>query len=193
MGDGYEALVGARIEASRATLAALQREAGRVAELGRVLAERVRDGARILLCGNGGSATDALHIAAEFSGRFLKERRPLPAIALVANPAAVTAIGNDYGFERIFARQVEALAAAKDVVIGLSTSGESENVIRALRAAGELGALRVALTGANGGRLAAEADFALSVPSDETPRIQEAHILVGHILCEIVETSIFPD
>jgi D-sedoheptulose 7-phosphate isomerase len=193
MGDDYEALAGARIEAGRAVLAALRDEAGRVAELGRLLAERIRAGGRILLCGNGGSAADALHLAAELSGRFLKERHPLPAIALVGNPAAVTAIGNDYGFESVFARQVEALASAGDAVIGLSTSGESENVIRALRAAGGIGALRVALTGAKGGRLAAEADFVLSVPSDETPRIQEAHILVGHVLCEIVETSIFPD
>ena len=193
MVDDYEALVAARIEAGRETLAALAREAGRVAELGRLLADRLRDGGRILLCGNGGSAADALHIAAELSGRFLKERRPLPAIALVANPSALTAIGNDYGFEHVFARQVEGLATAKDVVIGLSTSGESENVVRALQAAGACGALRVALTGADGGRVAAEADFHLPAPSRETPRIQEAHILVGHLLCEIVEKSIFPD
>jgi D-sedoheptulose 7-phosphate isomerase len=154
MAEEHEELVGARIEAGRAVLAALQGEAGRVARLGRLLAERIRDGGRILLCGNGGSAADALHIAAELSGRFLKERRPLPAIALVGNPAAVTAIGNDYGFDSVFSRQVEALASAGDVVIGLSTSGESENVIRALRAAGAIGALRVALTGAQGGRLA---------------------------------------
>lgn len=144
-------------------------------------------GGRILICGNGGSAADAQHIAAEFDGRFLRERRPLPAMALTCNSSSVTAIGNDYGFDRVFARAVEAHGRPGDVLIAISTSGRSGNVL----AAAEVGRARdmvvVAMTGARGRDLGALADHVLAVPSESTPRIQEMHILLGHIVCDIVE------
>jgi D-sedoheptulose 7-phosphate isomerase len=145
---------------------------------------------KLLIFGNGGSAADAQHVAAEFLGRYLLERRSLPAIALTANSSATTAIANDYGFERVFARQVEGLAQPGDVALGISTSGNSENVLLGLRAARERGALAVALTGGDGGRMRDAADHVICVPAGDTPRIQEGHILVAHILCELVELEI---
>ena len=152
-----------------------------------------RAGNKVLFFGNGGSAADAQHLAAEFTGRYLKERQALPALALHANSSAVTAIGNDYGFDLVFARQMEALGKAGDVAVGISTSGNSPNVIRALEAAKSKSIFTVALTGAGGGKMKDVADCTLAIPSKETPRIQECHILTGHILCEIVEESLFGD
>ena len=148
-------------------------------------------GGKVLLFGNGGSAADAQHIAAELVGRFKRERKGLPAIALTVNTSTLTAIANDYGPEHVFARQVEALGQPGDLAIGISTSGASPNVLRALEAAKASGLITVGLTGRNGGELRSSVQHCLQVPSDNTPRIQEAHILLGHILCEYVEESLF--
>ncbi len=147
-------------------------------------------GHKAIFFGNGGSAADAQHLAAEFLGRYLQERPPLPAVALNTNSSAVTAIGNDYGYDQVFARQLAALAAPGDVAVGISTSGDSESVIQAVRAAKRMGVYTVALTGAGGGRLRGQADAHIMVPSRETPRIQECHILIGHALCDTVEQAL---
>jgi D-sedoheptulose 7-phosphate isomerase len=152
-----------------------------------LIAQSLRETRKLLLFGNGGSAADAQHIAAEFVGRFLRDRSPLPALALTVNPSAVTAIANDYGYEEVFARQVRALGVAGDVACGISTSGNSANVIRGLEAARELGMRTIGLTGAEGGGMPAVCDQCLCFPSASTPRIQEGHILMGHVICEIVE------
>ena len=144
---------------------------------------------KILLCGNGGSAADAQHIAAELVGRFQKERRSLPAIALTTDTSALTAIGNDYGYEQVFARQVEGLANKGDVLIGISTSGESENVLRAIEEAKKRGCKTIGLLGKDGGRIKDLCDASIVVPCNETPRIQEMHIMIGHILCSLIDES----
>ena len=147
-------------------------------------------GNKVLWCGNGGSAADSQHMAAELMGRFRRERRGIASIALTTDTSVLTAIGNDYGYERVFARQVEALCAKGDVVVGLSTSGNSKNVCAALETAQQLGAFTVALTGAGGGALASIADIALAIASKDTARIQEGHNLCGHMLCDWVEQSV---
>ena len=147
-------------------------------------------GGKVVLFGNGGSAADAQHIACELIGKFTLKRQALPAIALTDNTSILTAIANDYGYDRVFSRQVEALVEEKDVVIGISTSGESLNVIKAMEIAKKKRAVTVALTGGNGGELAKIVDIALIVSSYSTPRIQEAHITIGHIICEIVEKEL---
>ncbi|MBE7177064.1 MAG: D-sedoheptulose 7-phosphate isomerase [Mucilaginibacter polytrichastri] len=141
-------------------------------------------GHKILLAGNGGSAADAQHIATEFSGRFVKERRALPAIALTTDTSALTAISNDYGFERVFSRQVEALARENDLFIGLSTSGNSPNILEAFKVARSLGCKTLGMSGRSGGEMQELCDLNIVVPSEVTARIQEMHILIGHILCE---------
>jgi D-sedoheptulose 7-phosphate isomerase len=145
---------------------------------------------KAIFFGNGGSAADAQHLAAEFVGRYLRERKPLPALALNANSSAVTAISNDYGYVEVFARQLEALATPGDVAVGISTSGNSPNVIQAIRVARRLGLFTIALTGASGGALRDVVDVLIAAPSEETPRIQECHILIGHSLCDAVEQAI---
>lgn len=157
------------------------------------IAERVAAGARVFFFGNGGSSMDAGHLAAEFLGRFTRERAALGGICLSDATAAVTAIGNDYGFEEVFSRQLEGLARPGDVAIGLTTSGNSENVVRALERARELDVLSVALTGASGGRVLDVAQVCICVPTDDTPRVQEACLLLGHTICEFVEQTLFPD
>lgn len=144
-------------------------------------------GGKILLAGNGGSAADAQHIAAEFVGRFVKNRRSYAAIALTTDTSALTAIANDYGFERVFARQIEGLGAENDVFIAISTSGNSPNILHAVEIAKEKGLKIIVFTGKDGGLLRGMADTALIVPSDITARIQEMHILIGHIICEYVD------
>ncbi len=144
-------------------------------------------GGKLLLMGNGGSAADAQHIAAELVGRFKKERKSIPAIALTVDTSTLTALGNDYGFDTIFSRQVEALARKGDVLLGFSTSGNSENVIRAFKLANEMGVTTIALLGHQGGRAKEQAQLAIVIPSEDTARIQEVHITVGHILCELIE------
>ncbi|MGO9438189.1 MAG: D-sedoheptulose 7-phosphate isomerase [Terracidiphilus sp.] len=154
------------------------------------MSDSIFNGNKILWCGNGGSAADSQHLAAELVGRFLRERRALPSIALTTNTSILTAIGNDYGYEFIFRRQVEALCVPGDVVVGISTSGNSRNVCLALEKAREIGAFSVAFTGQIGGGLARIAHETLRIPSTETPRIQEGHILCGHMLCDYIEQSI---
>jgi len=144
-------------------------------------------GGKLLLMGNGGSAGDAQHIAAELVGRYKRERKAVAAIALTVDTSILTAVGNDYGYECVFSRQVEALAGKNDVVMGISTSGNSANVIRALEAAKSIGATTVALLGNEGGKIKNQVDAALVVPSSDTARIQEVHITVGHIICEILD------
>jgi len=147
----------------------------------------LKEGNKILLCGNGGSAADAQHIAAELSGRFKKERNALAAVALTTDTSAITAIGNDYGFEYIFSRQCEALGKKGDVLIGISTSGNSQNVINAINSARKLGVKVITLTGKDGGAMKDMGDINIVIPSDDTPRIQEMHIMVGHMLCFYIE------
>ena len=153
--------------------------------------EAYRTGNKLLLFGNGGSAADAQHIAAELVGRFYKDRKPLAAIALNANTSAITAVSNDFSFAEIFEREVKALGQPGDVAIGISTSGDSDNVIRALDTARAQGLVTVAFTGASGGRIKTGVDYCLRVPSDDTARIQEGHITAGHIMCELVENALF--
>lgn len=146
---------------------------------------------KILLAGNGGSAADSQHISAEFVSRFYFDRPGLPSIALTTDTSALLAIGNDYGFEKVFSRQIEALGNKGDMFIGISTSGNSKNVINALISANKKGLTTVGLIGKNGGEMEGLCTFCIKVPSDQTPRIQEAHILIGHIICAIVEDTIF--
>jgi len=152
-----------------------------------------KTGHKAIFFGNGGSAADAQHLAAEFVGRYLCERDPLPALALNANSSAVTAIGNDYGYEQVFARQLQALAIPGDVAVAISTSGNSGNVVEGVKRARQLGLSTIGLTGASGGRLRGMVDVLIAVPSDETPRIQECHILIGHALCHAVEQSVLTE
>lgn len=157
---------------------------------GEIICDAIERGKKILICGNGGSAADSQHIAAEFVGRYEQERRGLPAIALSVDTSALTAIGNDYGIERMFARQVEALANEGDVLIGISTSGNSPNVLMAAMTANKIGCKTIGLTGANGKKLAGLCHATVLVPSIRTSRIQEAHITIGHIWCEIVDNQL---
>jgi D-sedoheptulose 7-phosphate isomerase len=164
-----------------------------VAEVTKVIVDALLQGNKILLCGNGGSAADAQHIAAEFVGRFAFDRPALPALALSVNTSCVTAIGNDYGFDLVFSRQIEALGKKGDVVIGISTSGNSANVLHAMSTSKRLGLRTIALTGCTGGKIRNEVELCLCAPSNETPRIQECHILMGHIISELVEHTIFSE
>ncbi|RME62844.1 MAG: SIS domain-containing protein [Nitrospirae bacterium] len=165
--------------------------AEQIYEVARLIAETFDEGKKLFLFGNGGSATDASHIAAEFVNRFKRERPGLPAIALTTDMAIITSVANDYNYGEVFARQLKALASEGDIVIGISTSGGSTNVLRAMDVAKRKGLVRVAFTGAKGEKLAQKAEFAFLVPSEETPRIQEVHIMLGHILCELVEEILF--
>ena len=150
-----------------------------------------KDGNKLLLCGNGGSASDAQHIAAELSGRFIKERKPLYAEALHVNSSYMTAVSNDYGFESTYSRMLEAIGKKGDVLIALSTSGNSENVINAVKMANSLGMLSVGMSGAMGGKIKDLCQYNIIIPSSNTARVQEAHILVGHIFCQIIEEQLF--
>lgn len=147
----------------------------------------LENGHRIFICGNGGSAADAQHIAAEIVGRFVKERKGMPAIALTTDTSILTAVSNDYGFQQVFSRQVEALACPGDVLIGISTSGNSSNVMTALEVAKKIGVFTIAMTGGNGGHMATYCDASIVVPSNVTARVQEAHILIGHTICQVLD------
>ncbi|CAM3350804.1 D-sedoheptulose 7-phosphate isomerase [Helicobacter labetoulli] len=160
-----------------------------VEKVAKILTTAIQNGNKILICGNGGSAADAQHFAAELTGRYKKERKGLSAIALSVDTSALTAIGNDYGFEFVFSRQVEALAKSGDVLFGISTSGNSANVLNAAKVAKDLGAVVVGLSGRDGGALNQISDINLIMPDNDTPRIQELHILVIHILCDIIEKN----
>ncbi len=153
--------------------------------------ETIRSGGKILFCGNGGSAADAQHLAAELSGRFYWDRDPLPAEALHTNISFLTAVGNDYGFEDVFSRAVIAAGKEGDLLFALSTSGKSENILRAMETARRRKLKVVGMSGKSGGKMAAHADYLLKVPSTDTPRVQECHLLLGHIICELVEVGLF--
>ncbi|HEY7744870.1 MAG TPA: D-sedoheptulose 7-phosphate isomerase [Desulfuromonadales bacterium] len=163
-----------------------------IAETAGVIAAALGKGGKILVMGNGGSAADAQHLAAEMVGRFLLERRALPAIALTTDTSILTAVGNDYGFDEVFKRQVEALAVPGDIVVGISTSGCSNNVFQALMAANSMGCKTIGLLGRDGGNIGGIVDLNLTVPVMETPHIQEAHVAIIHILCDLVEKTLFP-
>lgn len=150
-----------------------------------------RSGNRVYFCGNGGSAADAQHLAAEFSGRFYKNRKALPAEALHCNTSYLTAVGNDYGFDQVYARMISGIGEKGDILVGISTSGNSPNILNAFTAARENGMITIALTGKTGGSLKPQADFLINIPSIDTPRIQESHILIGHIICQLVEEKYF--
>lgn len=169
----------------------VQEHVDRIVQVAYVIAGAFREGHKVLLFGNGGSSTDASHIAAEFVGRYHRERRPLPAIALATDMAALTCIANDYDYAEIFARQVNAHGQKGDVVIAISTSGNSPNVLKGLEAARELGLTTIGWTGGKGGKLAEMVDYPFVVPSPVTARIQESHITLGHVLCELIEESLF--
>lgn len=155
-------------------------------------AEAFCNGNKVLFCGNGGSAADAQHLAAEFSGRFYYDRPPLPSEALHVNTSYLTAVANDYSYAEVYARAVKASGKEGDVLIGISTSGNSENIIRAFEVANELGMTTIAMTGASGGKMKDCCEYLINVPSSDTPRIQESHIMIGHIICELVESTLFP-
>lgn len=163
----------------------------RIDEFKSMIIAAYRNGAKVLFCGNGGSAADAQHIAAELSGRFYLDRKPLYAEALHCNSSFVTSVSNDYGFENVFSRAVEAFAHKEDVLVGISTSGNSANVLKACEKAREIGVSIIAMTGNDGGKMAQLSDLLINVPSTDTPRIQEAHIMIGHIVCELVEKELF--
>ena len=175
----------ARVHEETATILSAE-----IAQAAQLIIDSLENGGKLALCGNGGSAADAQHIAAELVGRFQMERRPLPAVALTTDTSVLTGIGNDYGFSDVFRKQVEALLGAGDVLIALTTSGNSPNCLEAVRAARERGVTTVALTGAGGGEIARQVDLALIVPHEQTARIQETHITIGHALCELVEEEL---
>ncbi len=177
-------------EGSELRLKMAETMSGAIVEAAGAIAEAFKAGRKLLLFGNGGSAADAQHIAAEFMNRFLIERPPLPAIALTTDTSILTSIANDYAFDEIFSKQVKALGKKGDVALGITTSGSSVNVLKALRSAKKQGMTAIALTG-EGGKAASLSDIALQVPSRSTPRIQEAHIAVGHILCELTDAILF--
>ncbi|HIQ49336.1 MAG TPA: SIS domain-containing protein [Aquifex aeolicus] len=180
-------------ESAETKLAFLELYADQIVEVAGIIATALKDGNKVLLFGNGGSAADAQHIAAEIVGRFKRERKALPAIALTTDTSVLTALGNDYGFETIFERQIEALCMPGDIAIGITTSGNSENVIRGLKKAHDLGATTVAFTGRDGGKVAKIAHYTFIVPSYETPRIQECHITLGHALCELIDELLWEE
>ncbi len=189
--DSSAALIEARIrESAELQLKLIEPETTRViADAAALMTRSLRNGGKVLFFGNGGSAADAQHLAAELVGRYMKERGALPAIALTANSSNITAIGNDYSYDWVFKRQIEALCRPEDVAFGISTSGNSRNVIAGLDAARAVGAVTIGLTGEGGGAVAGAAEVCIRFPSPDTPRIQEGHTLIGHILCEIVEDS----
>lgn len=164
----------------------------RITQVAIACTDAFRAGKKVLFCGNGGSAADAQHLAAEFSGRFYYDRPPLYAEALHVNSSYLTAVANDYGYDETYARMIRAMGQPGDVLIAISTSGNSSNVVHAVAAAHEKDMITVAFTGANGGQLATLCQHLLAMPSTDTPRIQEAHILVGHLICEYVEAALFP-
>ena len=164
----------------------------RIKDVANVMVKALKDGKRILWCGNGGSAADAQHLAAELSGRFYYDRPPLNSEAMHCNTSYLTAVANDYGYDLIYSRMIDGACKPGDVLVGISTSGNSTNICNAFRKAKDLGVITVAMTGETGGKMKEMADYLLNVPSSDTPRIQECHILLGHIICEIVEAQMFP-
>ena len=186
-------LVKVKLQLEESARIKLKLDVQQIVTAAQIIIEAYRKGGKVLLMGNGGSAADAQHIAAELVSRFKKERKALAAIALTTDTSILTAIGNDYGFDYVFSRQIEALAQPDDVVIGISTSGNSSNVLLAMKKARELGAKTIGLSGKDGGELVRVSSLCIVVPSNDTPRIQEAHITIGHIICDLVEGALFRD
>jgi D-sedoheptulose 7-phosphate isomerase len=186
----WQARIAAEIATIAANFARLAAQAPSIAAAAEAMITTLRAGGKIMLCGNGGSAADAQHLAAELVGRYLKDRAPLAALALTVDTSALTAIANDYAFEEVFARQVTGLGRPGDLLLALSTSGDSANVVAAVAAARAKGIATIALTGAGGGRLARLADLAIRVPAQRSNAVQELHIAVGHILCGLVEDAL---
>ena len=185
-----ELLAGQRLENHFKVVQDMKKIMPEVASAGLRVRTALEKGRKILICGNGGSAADSQHMAAEFVGRFVKERQSLPALELTVDTSLLTAVGNDYGFDCVFSRQVEGLGQEGDVLIAISTSGNSANVVRAIKTAKEKGIYVIGMTGENGGILAKESDLCLAVPSQVTARIQEMHIMIIHMICEIAEADI---
>jgi D-sedoheptulose 7-phosphate isomerase len=187
-----KSFISERIKSSISTKKAILEDSellGRIEDCAQLLVNTFARDGKVLFCGNGGSAADAQHIAAELSGRFYRDRQPLYAEALHVNTSYLTAVANDYGYEEVYARMVTAAGRKGDVLVAISTSGNSPNILRAIDAAQQKGMKTVAMTGESGGLMAAQADILINIPSKDTPRIQEAHILIGHILCEIIENA----
>ena len=183
------------IEASIATKQAIlanEQLLQTIRQVAETMVKALKEGKRILWCGNGGSAADAQHLAAELSGRFYYDRPPLNSEALHCNTSYMTAVANDYGYDFIYSRMIDGACRPGDVLVGISTSGNSKNICNAFRKAKDLGVITVALTGKTGGEMKTMADLLLNVPSEDTPRIQESHIMIGHIICEKVEAKMFP-
>ena len=164
---------------------------GNIIEISEIITSAFRNGNKVLFCGNGGSAADAQHLAAEFSGRFYKDRKALPSDALHCNTSYLTAVANDYSYDDIYSRIMEGTGVKGDVLIGISTSGNSKNILKAFQISKSLGVITIGLTGTTGGLMKNVSDYIIQVPSSDTPRIQECHIMIGHILCEIVENNLF--
>jgi D-sedoheptulose 7-phosphate isomerase len=164
----------------------------RISDSVELISNTFKKGNKVFFCGNGGSAADAQHLAAEFSGRFYKDRRSLPSEALHCNTSYLTAVGNDYSFDLIYSRLLEGIATKGDVLIGITTSGNSQNIVNAFLQAKKMGVYTIGLTGSSGGELKVHSDILVNVPSFDTPRIQESHIMIGHIICQIVEENLFP-
>jgi D-sedoheptulose 7-phosphate isomerase len=191
--DSVRAIERIFLESSEALARAAEAIAPQVADAAALVVRTLRDGGTVLLCGNGGSAADAQHIAAELAGRLRRERPGLPALALTVNPSVLTAVSNDYGYEAVFARQVEALGSEGDVLVGISTSGSSPNVVRALEEARSRGLATIGFMGELGGAMEKHCDVAIRAPSRDTQRVQEIHIAAGHAVCETVESELFGD
>lgn len=162
-----------------------------IEEVTGIIVQAFKNGNKVLFCGNGGSAADAQHLAAEFSGRFYSDRNPLPSEALHCNTSYITAVANDYGYEYVYSRIIKGVGKPGDVLVGLSTSGNSVNIIKAQEEAKKIGMINVSLTGETGGKMKALSDYLVNVPSSDTPRIQETHITIGHIICQLVEEQLF--
>jgi len=184
-------IISSSIAKHKEALSFLEDNQKAIGEIASLFVSALKNKGKIIFMGNGGSAADAQHLAAELVGRFKKDRAPLAAIALSTNTSTLTAIGNDFGFEEVFLRQVEGLAAPCDLIVGISTSGKSKNVVKAIKKARELGLKTVGFLGGDGGDLIDAVDLSLVIPSSDTARIQEMHILAGHIICEIVEVQFF--
>ena len=163
-----------------------------ITDVANICSDAFSNGNKVLFCGNGGSAADAQHLAAEFSGRFYYDRDPLPSEALHVNTSYLTAVANDYSFDEVYSRILHGIGKKGDVLIAISTSGNSKNIIRALEKAHKLGMITIGMTGESGGMMKNLCDFLINVPSSDTPRIQESHIMIGHVICEFVESSLFP-
>ena len=185
-----DARILAHFRAVQENFRSLEAQIPLVSQITDVLIGALKAGGKIMFCGNGGSAADSQHLAAELMGRYMRDRNPLPALSLTVDTSALTAIGNDYGYGEVFARQLRGIGRKGDVLVGLSTSGNSENVLRAMAAAKEMGIATIAFTGRGGGKLVAAADLCIAVPSDKTNEIQEMHIAIGHLVCGLIEDAV---